>query len=112
MSLGGVIGGLFNALLAPLIFNSLAEYQVAMVVAALLLPPLTTDKSSQLNLIVDLSLTGVFLVCGVTLILMRIHAPHGGLPPGCPSVLQARRLPDAVCWAGHGAAGRAVDDLA
>ncbi len=80
MSLGGVIGGLFNALLAPLIFNSLAEYQVAMVVAALLLPPLTTDKSSQLNLIVDLSLTGVFLVCGVTLILMRIHAPHADYP--------------------------------
>ena len=80
MSLGGVIGGLFNALLAPLIFNSLAEYQVAMVVAALLLPPLTTDKSSQLNLIVDLSLTGVFLACGATLILMRVYAPHADYP--------------------------------
>src|SRR5262249_52371989 len=40
MSVGGVVGGLFNALFAPLVFNSLAEYQVAMVAACLLLPPL------------------------------------------------------------------------
>jgi SAM-dependent methyltransferase len=40
MSLGGVLGGLFNALLAPLIFTSTAEYPLALVLAALLLPRL------------------------------------------------------------------------
>src|SRR5262249_54192364 len=36
MSVGGVLGGLFNALLSPLIFNSLAEYPLAMVLACVL----------------------------------------------------------------------------
>jgi spermidine synthase len=38
MSLGGVLGGMFNALLAPLIFSSAVEYYLAMVVACMLLP--------------------------------------------------------------------------
>ena len=33
LSLGGVLGGLFNALLAPLVFNSLLEYPLAMSLA-------------------------------------------------------------------------------
>ena len=37
LSVGGVLGGLFNALIAPLIFNSLAEYPLAMVLGAMLL---------------------------------------------------------------------------
>src|SRR5262249_11430498 len=43
MSLGGVLGGLFNALAAPLIFNSVVEYNVALVLACLLLPPPDPD---------------------------------------------------------------------
>ena len=38
MSLGGVLGGLFNALLAPLLFTTTAEYPLALSFAALLLP--------------------------------------------------------------------------
>ena len=44
MSLGGVLGGLFNALLAPLIFTTPAEYPLALVLAALLLPRLTARR--------------------------------------------------------------------
>ncbi len=40
MSFGGVVGGIFNALFAPLAINSLAEYPIALVAACLLLPPL------------------------------------------------------------------------
>jgi SAM-dependent methyltransferase len=36
IALGGVLGGLFNALLAPLIFNSLAEYPLVMAAACVL----------------------------------------------------------------------------
>jgi hypothetical protein len=38
MSFGGVVGGLFNALVAPLAFNSIVEYQLMLVAACLLLP--------------------------------------------------------------------------
>jgi hypothetical protein len=40
MSLGGVLGGLFNALVAPLVFKTIVEYRLAMVCACLLLPQL------------------------------------------------------------------------
>jgi len=38
MSLGGVLGGVFNALLAPVIFSSVLEYPLAALLACLLLP--------------------------------------------------------------------------
>ncbi len=39
MSFGGVIGGMFNALLAPLVFTGVTEYAVTLVAACLLIPP-------------------------------------------------------------------------
>ena len=38
ISLGGALGGVFNALVAPTLFDSLAEYPIALVLAALCLP--------------------------------------------------------------------------
>ena len=38
ISLGGALGGVFNAIVAPVLFDSLAEYPVAIVLAALCLP--------------------------------------------------------------------------
>lgn len=38
MSLGGVLGGAFNALLVPMLFNSVAEYPLMLIAALLLLP--------------------------------------------------------------------------
>lgn len=40
MSFGGVLGGIFNALLAPVLFRSVIEYPVAAVLACLLRPSL------------------------------------------------------------------------
>lgn len=37
LSFGGVLGGLFNGLVAPLVFNSIAEYPIILVLACLLL---------------------------------------------------------------------------
>jgi spermidine synthase len=53
MSFGGVLGGTFNALIAPVVFNSLAEYQLVMVVACMLLPPLAMETKSSLNRWID-----------------------------------------------------------
>jgi hypothetical protein len=38
ISLGGVMGGAFNALIAPLIFNTILEYPIALILAAMLRP--------------------------------------------------------------------------
>ncbi|MGH7177842.1 MAG: spermidine synthase, partial [Tepidisphaeraceae bacterium] len=47
MSLGGVVGGLFNVLLAPLIFTTTAEYPTAMVAACMLAPGTPGRRASQ-----------------------------------------------------------------
>jgi hypothetical protein len=47
MSLGGVIGGAFNALLAPLLFNTLAEYPLALVLACILRPPILSRQPKE-----------------------------------------------------------------
>ena len=39
MSIGGALGGLFNTLVAPLVFTSAAEYPIGIVLACLLRPP-------------------------------------------------------------------------
>lgn len=43
-SLGGVLGGIFNALLAPIIFSSVVEYPLIVLLACLLLPGGLGDK--------------------------------------------------------------------
>ena len=40
MSIGGALGGLFNAIVAPLLFNDIYEYAIVLVCAALLIPRL------------------------------------------------------------------------
>ncbi len=45
LAAGGVLGGLFNALVAPLLFSSLVEYPLMLIVACLLRPG--TDKRGE-----------------------------------------------------------------
>ena len=42
-SLGGVLGGIFNAMVAPMIFTSVVEYPLVILLACLLLPPTPTS---------------------------------------------------------------------
>jgi hypothetical protein len=76
MSIGGVIGGLFNALFAPLAFNALIEYPLAMVVACLLLPPLGLTVNSVWARRADLALATVFLLVGGLLLYMVYRDPN------------------------------------
>jgi SAM-dependent methyltransferase len=50
LSLGGVVGGAFNALLAPVIFNSVAEYPIALVLACMAAPPPEQDARLQFDI--------------------------------------------------------------
>jgi len=47
LSLGGVLGGIFNALVAPMIFSSVAEYPLAILLSCLLLPVAVQATGSQ-----------------------------------------------------------------
>ncbi len=47
LSVGGVLGGVFNALLAPVIFSGIAEYPIALVVACLLRPSRPAAASAE-----------------------------------------------------------------
>lgn len=47
MSVGGALGGIFNALIAPVVFNGLVEYQIVLVLAVLILPRLNESAAAQ-----------------------------------------------------------------
>lgn len=46
MSVGGVLGGIFNSLVAPLVFVHAFEYPLVLVIACLLVPKLTEDPAA------------------------------------------------------------------
>jgi Glycosyltransferase family 87 len=66
VSVGGALGGAFNVLLAPTIFNSLTEYPIALVLAAFLLPmwrgSWADPTSIRLHLIPPLLVAGIGVV--------------------------------------------------
>ena len=47
ISFGGVLGGFFNGFLAPLIFTRVQEYPLAIIIAALVRPPLDTTAGNR-----------------------------------------------------------------
>jgi spermidine synthase len=47
ISVGGVLGGVFNALVAPFLFSSVVEYPLMLVVAALLMPAVVPNPSMR-----------------------------------------------------------------
>src|SRR5262249_42728972 len=73
MSIGGVLGGLFNGLVAPVAFNAIVEYQLMIVVACLLLPPLSDGREGRWARWVDVALGGVILAIGAVLLLVRYY---------------------------------------
>jgi len=47
LAVGGVLGGLFNAVVAPLIFTTVMEYPLVLVLACLLRPSLGSEKQER-----------------------------------------------------------------
>jgi hypothetical protein len=73
MSVGGVAGGLFNALIAPLAFNAIVEYPLAMVAACLLLPPLSSRPENTWGRRADVALAVLFATVGGLLLVLRLR---------------------------------------
>lgn len=90
LSVGGVLGGAFNALLAPLIFNSVAEYPlvVALACAVALREPgeATGSWRADLAAAVALGAVAVALVLGVQATRFRADAAVSGLVFGLPAL--------------------------
>lgn len=60
MSVGGVLGGAFNALLAPLLFDSILEYPIVLLLALLVLPATAKsfDRPSRIASLLALGAAG------------------------------------------------------
>jgi len=56
LAVGGVLGGVFNALIAPRIFTSVTEYPLALVMIALLAPPLRPLESDRKSRTLDVAI--------------------------------------------------------
>ena len=72
MSVGGVLGGLFSAVLAPLIFNTVAEYPLELMLACLVGPPLRRKLKRSNDSLLNLGLpivAGVMVAIGVIYLL-------------------------------------------
>ncbi|TAK98772.1 MAG: hypothetical protein EPO07_11580 [Verrucomicrobia bacterium] len=76
MSVGGVLGGIFNALLSPVIFNRVAEYPLVIVLACLVAPAIgvSSAKASPVWRSATMAL-GVGALTAMLAVLLR----HGGL---------------------------------
>jgi hypothetical protein len=79
MSVGGVLGGIFNALIAPVIFNSVIELPIVLVLAALLRPPIDVKENTSRARRLDLLLP---LILGLSLLAVIATLQAAGLKPG------------------------------
>lgn len=71
IAVGGVLGGAFNALIAPLIFQLPVEYPVAIVLACLLRPPSSEEKGSGKSFIIFFPLLILLLTLSLSLLVPR-----------------------------------------
>jgi hypothetical protein len=75
ISFGGVLGGIFNALVAPKVFTTAVEFPLVLIIAALLRPPIDvkaetparTTKMKRNDLLLPLAL-GLCMVAGITML--------------------------------------------
>jgi hypothetical protein len=79
VSVGGVLGGAFNALLAPVIFSTVAELPIALVLAAMLCPAVDMEEDTPRARTLDYLLPAA-LGLAVAVAILGLQA--NGLAPG------------------------------
>jgi hypothetical protein len=74
IALGGCLGGVFNALLSPLIFNSIAEYPLAIALATFLVPdPTRAEMTSRARLTAwAFDAAAMLVVSGAAIVVSRL----------------------------------------
>jgi len=76
LSVGGVLGGVFNALLAPLLFRSVVEYPLVLVLACLAAMPGADTKPGRRARALDFAAPFVLGLAGTGLILVKALPPQ------------------------------------
>jgi hypothetical protein len=95
LSAGGVLGGLFNSLVAPLVFDSVAEYPLVLVIAGLLQGKAAGEASSPLDRRLDLALPAALFALTAALV---IGCERLGVEPGPVSAGLMFGLPVFACY--------------
>ena len=103
MALGGVLGGAFNSLLAPLLFSSVIEYPLTIVMVCLLLPrDLLLDKAQLLAAKTAATATGkqflAPIAIGLFSLLMVLGLPRAGIDAGPLAMLLMFGIPVLMCF--------------
>ena len=93
MSIGGVLGGLFNALVAPLVFSTVVEYPLVLVLACALRPRREGADSSKLS---GLDLALPVVIGGFALAMMILFDPAETKAP--LTLLLAIGIPTVACF--------------
>jgi hypothetical protein len=94
LSVGGVLGGIFTALLAPVLFSTVLEYPIVLVLLCVLQRPLPSELLRPSRCRLDFALP---LGLGLLVALLLLGARTAGLPPGPLSVGTALGLPAVIC---------------
>ncbi len=70
ISVGGVLGGLFNSVLAIAIFNSVAEYPILIIIALIFR---NSHEKNYKNRLLDIVLPALMLIAGIFIIKLILH---------------------------------------
>lgn len=77
IALGGVIGGAFEALVAPLVFRSVLEYPLLLASAFLLIRPLRAQWSDWTRAATDVVIAGLAAAASLALVIAWSRVPEG-----------------------------------
>lgn len=99
MALGGVLGGAFNSLLAPLVFSSVVEYPLTLVMVCLLLPrDLLVGKADAAAVAATARQWAAPLAIGAFSLLMVLGLPRVGVDAGPLALLLMFGVPALLCF--------------
>jgi hypothetical protein len=97
MSVGGVLGGIFNVIVAPQVFDSVLEYPIAIVLAAWLRP--TIAKRRPIDRMLDFALPAA--LCVLIVVLMRLGFPPKSWSDKAPVWVFGGYALIALCFQRH-----------
>ncbi len=101
LSFGGVLGGAFNALLAPLLFSTVLEYPIVLVLACLLRPVPTAANSDKRAITPSTARLLDWLLpvgLGVVTALLVLGVQALGTAPGPLSIALMFAAPLVICY--------------
>jgi spermidine synthase len=96
LSLGGVLGGLFNAVVAPLVFDRVVEYPLALVLLCLLRPAADRLERGARQRWLDLGLPAALGALLAAALVLGLPALHGLSPELALTLLSAPAI--LICY--------------